>query len=131
MHSLGRRVPACSSTSPENGGIQARTFKFLLCDIATWSLSISRNRLGLPPFSGEVNECEEKRTPPPDAHHPCHVLLECSTLAIARDCNYQYCMLLATQGGWVENTYCAILIAKYNWGGVAIKEVLNAKNSID
>jgi len=38
---------------------------------------------------------------------------------------------MATQGGRGETIYCAILIAKYNGGGVAIKEVLNAKNSID
>jgi len=35
------------------------------------------------------------------------------------------------RGGRGGAIYCAILIAKYNVGGFAIKEVLNAKNSID
>jgi len=37
---------------------------------------------------------------------------------------------MATPEGRGEAIYCAILIAKYNGGG-AIKEVLNAKKSID
>ena len=36
---------------------------------------------------------------------------------------------MAKQGSG-QTTYCAMLIAKYNGGG-AMKEVLNAKNSID
>jgi len=38
---------------------------------------------------------------------------------------------MAKQGGRGEAIYCAILIAKYKGRGFAIKEVLNAKNSID
>jgi len=37
---------------------------------------------------------------------------------------------MASQGGQGETVYCAIWIAKYKVG-VAIQEVLNAKNSID
>jgi len=38
---------------------------------------------------------------------------------------------MAKQGGREETIYCAILIAKFNGVEVAIKELLNAKNSID
>jgi len=38
---------------------------------------------------------------------------------------------MAKQGGRGETIYCAILIAKYKEGGVAIKEVFSANNSID
>jgi len=38
---------------------------------------------------------------------------------------------MGAQGGRGETIYCALLIAKYNGGGVVIKEVLNAENSID
>jgi len=37
---------------------------------------------------------------------------------------------LQNRGGRGETIYCAILTATYR-GGVAIKEVLNAKNSVD
>jgi len=37
---------------------------------------------------------------------------------------------MTKQGGRGDTMYCAISITKSNWG-VAIQEVLNAKNSID
>jgi len=38
---------------------------------------------------------------------------------------------MAKQGSRGETIHCAILIATYNGGGVAIKEVFGANNSID
>jgi len=44
---------------------------------------------------------------------------------------WSICTLDDTTGIQKKHTSCAILIASINGGAVAIKEVLNAKNSID
>jgi len=57
-----------------------------------------------------------------------------AALAFTRYCDYQYCVLNDKTGGQGEHHILRnidrVLIAKYNGGG-AIKEMLNATNSID